>query len=94
MPGRQEQRAAGFQPLVQARHQQNLLLANNKTTLQILPRVESRMQLELLPNLLLHFDQQTTRFDRKIGVDGGRIDLHPYVEIPWQLAGGGLSANM
>ncbi|NWF37639.1 LPS-assembly protein LptD [Mariprofundus sp. NF] len=80
--------------MVQARHQQNLLLANNKTTLQILPRVESRMQLELFPNLLLHFDQQTTRFDRKIGVDGGRIDLHPYVEIPWQLAGGGLSANM
>lgn len=80
--------------MVQARHQQNLLLANNKTTLQILPRAESRMQLELLPNLLLHFDQQSTRFDRITGVDGGRTDLHPYLEIPWELSGGGLSVNM
>jgi len=80
--------------MVQARHQQNLLLANNKSTLQILPRAESSMQLELHPNLIVHFDQQTTRFARKIGVDGTRMDLHPYVEIPWELAGGGLSANM
>ncbi|ATX80551.1 LPS assembly outer membrane protein LptD (organic solvent tolerance protein OstA) [Mariprofundus aestuarium] len=80
--------------LLQARHQQNLLLANNKTTLQILPRAASNMQWEVTPNLLFHLDQQTTRFDRKIGVDGWRMDLHPYIEIPWQLAGGGISANL
>ena len=80
--------------LLQAQQQQNLLLANNKTTLQILPRAENRTQWELHPNLLFHFDQQTTRFDRKIGVDGWRMDLHPYVEIPWELSSGGISANM
>ncbi|ATX81155.1 LPS assembly outer membrane protein LptD (organic solvent tolerance protein OstA) [Mariprofundus ferrinatatus] len=80
--------------LLQTRYQQDLLLANNGSTLQILPRAESRMQWELNPNLQLHFDQQTTRFDRKSGVDGWRLDLHPYIELPWQLAGGGVSANL
>lgn len=80
--------------LLQSRHQQNLLAANNKSTLQILPRAESRLQWKLSPNLLLHFDQQSTRFDRKVGVKGWRVDLHPYVELPWELDGGGLSANL
>ena len=79
---------------LQSTYLQNLLLPNNKTTLQILPRAISNMQWELGPNLLFHLDQQTTRFDRKIGMDGWRMDLHPYIDIPWQLAGGGLSANL
>ncbi len=80
--------------LLQAQYQQNLQQTNDKTTLQILPRAESRTKWEVNPNLLLHFDQQTTRFNRKINVDGWRIDLHPWIEIPWELAGGGISANL
>lgn len=75
-------------------YMQNLLIANDKTTLQILPRLQSRTQWQAHQNLLLHFDQQTTRFTRKLGVDGWRMDLHPYIELPWQLAGGGISANL
>ncbi len=77
-----------------ARHQQDLTLASNATTLQILPRLETRLLWSALPNIKLHFDQQSTRFDRLAGVDGWRMDLHPYIEIPWQLAGGGITASL
>jgi len=77
---------------IQAVHQQNLLLASNATTLQIVPRFQSGLQWTLSPHAVFHFDQQSTRFDRRTGVNGWRVNLHPYVEIPWELPGGGLSA--
>ena len=80
--------------LLQAQYRQNLQQANNRSTLQILPRIESRTEWEVNPNLLFHFDQQTTRFDRKLNVDGWRIDLHPWIEIPWNLARGAISTNL
>lgn len=79
---------------IQAAHQQNLLLASNAATLQIVPRIQSRLQWSPSSHAILHFDQQSTRFDRRSGVDGWRVNLHPYVEIPWQLAGGGVSASL
>jgi len=78
--------------LIQAAHRQDMLLTSNATTLQILPRLQSKLQWTLSPHAIFHFDQQSTRFDRRSGVDGWRVNLHPYVEIPWQLAGGGVSA--
>ncbi len=78
-----------------ARHQQNLTLPSNATTLQILPRFESSLRLPLLDSgTALHFDQQSTRFSRTLGVDGWRVDLNPYLEVPWQLSGGGLSSTL
>jgi len=84
---------------LQAAHQQNLLLASNAATLQIVPRLQSSLQWEpfsytSFPHAILHFDQQSTRFDRRRGVDGWRVYLHPWAEIPWQLAGGGISATV
>lgn len=79
---------------VMARHQQDLLQASNASTLHILPRLESDLVWSPHQNLQLHFDQQTTRFDRRLGVDGTRLDLHPYIEIPWELDGGGLNATL
>ncbi len=83
---------------VQAAHQQNLLLTSNAATLQIVPRIQSNLQWApsahpTFPHAILHFDQQSTRFVRRSGVDGWRVNLHPYVEIPWQLTGGGISAT-
>ena len=77
-----------------ARHQQDLLQASNASTLHILPRLESDLVWSPHRHLQLHFDQQATRFDRRLGVDGTRLDLHPYIEIPWELEGGGLTATL
>ncbi|MDQ6981738.1 MAG: LPS assembly protein LptD [Mariprofundus sp.] len=85
---------------IQAQHQQTTLLPSNAATLQILPRLQSNMQWELPANSLLHIDQQTTRFDRREAsrsnnfVDGWRFDIHPYIEIPWELKAGGISATL
>ena len=76
--------------LVMGRDQQDLTQANDAATPQIAPRLESHLAAPLVRNLLLHFDQQTTNFERLLGVRGWRMDLHPYLEIPWQLPGGGL----
>jgi len=76
------------------RHQQNMLLQSNARTLHFDPRLESHAQWEADPNLILHFDQQTTRFERRVGTYGWRMDLHPYIEIPWELSGGGISATL
>ena len=75
-------------------HQQELLLPSNAATLQILPRLEGRLLWNANPNLIFGFEHQTTRFDRRLGVDGWRMDLHPFIEIPWELAGGGISAKL
>ncbi|WP_018293825.1 LPS-assembly protein LptD [Mariprofundus ferrooxydans] len=79
---------------VQAQHMQDLLLTSNVSTLQILPRLQSSSQWQALPNLIAHFDQQTTRFDRRTGVAGWRMDLHPYIELPWVSEGGGISSTL
>ena len=80
--------------MLMARHQQDLLQASNASTLHILPRLESDIAWSAHPYLQFHFDQQATRFDRRLGVDGWRLDLHPYVEVPWEMAGGGVSATL
>ena len=77
------------------RHQKSLTTASNAATLQIAPRLESHSTLPVLDQFaFLHLDQQTTRFDRRQGVDGLRLHLHPYIEIPLELAGGGFSSTL
>jgi len=79
---------------LQGMYLQNLLLQSNATTLQILPRLQSTAQWEISPNLIAHIDQQSTRFSRRSGEDGWRVNIHPYIEMPWELDGGGLSATL
>ncbi|HKI61523.1 MAG TPA: LPS assembly protein LptD, partial [Mariprofundaceae bacterium] len=80
--------------MLMGQHHQDLTQASNAATLQIQPRLQSNLQWQALDNAYFHFDQQTTRFARRTGIDGWRMALHPYVEFPWQLAGGGLSATL
>jgi len=76
-------------------HQRDMTLPSNKATLQILPRFENELALPVMNRLaILHFNQETTRFDRSIGSQGWRMYLHPYMEIPWELAGGGISTTL
>jgi len=76
--------------MLMGRNQQDLTVANDAATPQIVPRLESHLAAPLARNFWLHFDQQTTRFDRQLGVQGWRMDLNPYIEVPWQSNGGGL----
>ncbi|MDX8396640.1 MAG: LPS assembly protein LptD [Mariprofundaceae bacterium] len=78
-----------------ARHQQTLISASNASTLQVLPQFESNLHAPLgIQGAQLHLNQQTTRFDRKTGVDGLRIDLNPFIEIPWSVAGGSIQSTL
>jgi len=76
-------------------HQRDLSMPNNDSTLQMLPRFESNLALPVLNRLaVLHFGQETTHFIRRLGIDGWRMNLHPYIEIPWNLPGGGLFTTL
>ena len=73
--------------------QQNLTQANDLSTLQYLPRLDSATAVPVNRNLIVHFDQQTTNFYRQLGVHGWRMDLNPYLEVPWTLPGGGVDVT-
>jgi len=78
-------------------YQQNLVAINDDKTLQILPRLESHYALPLRflsSQAQLHLDQQTTRFKRRIGVDGWRLSAHPWLEIPMQFEQGAITSNL
>jgi len=77
------------------RHQQDLTTPGNAATLRVLPRLGNRFLLPLFGNrLLLHFDHQTTRFDRRLGTDGWRLNVHPYVELPLWASTGAASIKL
>lgn len=82
--------------MLMARHQQNLRSTrNNAETLQIAPQFESRLRIPVLNHhAYLLLDQQSTRFIRKTGYDGWRVDLGPAIEIPWKMAGGGINSTL
>ena len=73
--------------------QQNLTQANDLSTLQFLPRLDSETAVPVNRNLIVHFDQQTTNFYRQLGVRGWRMDLNPYIESPCTLANGGINVT-
>ncbi len=76
-------------------YQQTLTSPSNATTLQIAPRFESQWTRPLFGRrTILHLDQQTTRFTRRQGVDGWRVDLHPYAEIPLEFLSGAVTSSM
>jgi len=78
-----------------ARHQQNLLAASNAETAHILPRFESTWFQPIgVLGTVIHLDQQTTRFQRRIGDDGWRIDLYPHLDVTQLFAGGGIITHL
>ncbi len=74
-------------------YQQDLTKLTDDSTLQVLPRLESRYALPV-GNMRLHVDQQTTRFDRRIGVDGWRVAVRPWLELPFNLKQGAVSSTL
>jgi len=73
--------------LLGASYQQDLTALNDNTTLQVLPRLESHYALPV-GQVNVHLDQQSTRFSRKVGVDGWRVELRPWLELPLSMQGG------
>jgi lipopolysaccharide assembly outer membrane protein LptD (OstA) len=77
------------------RHQQDLTAPSNAATLQILPRFESEIRVPIASDAaIVVLEQQTTQFARQTGVDGWRLDLNPFIEVPWQLPGGGINSTL
>jgi LPS-assembly protein len=77
------------------RHEQDLTVPSNAATLQILPRFESETRVPIASDAaIVGLEQQTTQFVRQAGVDGWRLDLNPFIEVPWQLPGGGISSTL
>ncbi|MCF7821678.1 MAG: LPS assembly protein LptD [Mariprofundaceae bacterium] len=77
------------------RHQQDLTTPSNAATLQILPRLEGEIRVPVAGDTaMVVLEQETTRFARKAGVDGWRLDLNPFIEVPWQLPGGGVESTL
>ncbi len=73
----------------------NLSTANNKATLQQYPNFRSNLSLPLFDSpATLHFDQNTTHFSNRLGVNDWRVYSHPYVTLPWTMLGGGLSSTI
>jgi len=76
-------------------YQDNLQTPRNAATLQIAPRLESHWALPVLDQFaILGFDQETTRFSRREGVDGTRMVLYPHIEIPTYYFGGAVSTSL
>jgi len=73
--------------------QQDLALPSDATTLQILPRLQSDLVMQG-QHLDLHFEQQSTRFARNSGLDGWRVVLHPWLELPWQSETGAATTTL
>ncbi|MDQ6987264.1 MAG: LPS assembly protein LptD [Mariprofundaceae bacterium] len=70
----------------------NLSTVNNKATLQQYPNFNGNLSLPLFDSpATLHFDQNTTRFSNRIGVNDWRVYSHSYVTLPWTMFGGGVS---
>lgn len=77
-----------------SRHLQDLTLASNAATLQVVPQFESGIRHGVFGNRMqLHLDQVTTRYANRTDTDDLRLDVHPYVEIPWDIVPGGLSVT-
>ena len=79
--------------LLSGQYQQDITLANDDTVLQILPRLESHYALPI-SNMRLHLDQQTTLFNRVVGVDGWRVAAHPWLELPLRFEQGAISTTL
>jgi len=76
-------------------YQQTMISPSNAAILQIAPRFESQWSQPLPDRLaILHFDQQTTRFARRQGVDGWRVNVHPFVEMPMVFFGGAVTSSL
>jgi len=76
-----------------SRYQQVLGGSSNASTLQVLPRVQTRNYFNFNDRQILRLDHQTTSFQRDVGVSGMRVAVRPSWSLPWQMEGGAVSAN-
>lgn len=75
------------------RYQQVLGGASNVSTLQILPRLETRNYVDVGREQVIQIDHQTTQFQRDVGASGLRVGLRPSWTIPWYMQGGAVVAK-
>ena len=73
-----------FNLVTQFRYFDNLLIADNSTTLQRLPEIALTGIDQQIMDTPFHFGWESSfvNFDRKEGATGQRIDMHPTVSLP------------
>ncbi|HID37049.1 MAG TPA: LPS-assembly protein LptD [Ghiorsea sp.] len=76
-----------------SRYQQVLGGASNASTLQVLPRLQTRNYFSIAKQQTIQLDHQTTFFQRDIGVSGLRTGIRPSWSLPWHMQGGAVSAT-
>ena len=76
-----------------SRYQQILGGASNASTLQVLPRLQTRHVFEVADSQVFQVDHQTTQFERQLGASGLRSGIRPSWTVPWQMYGGAISAT-
>ncbi|MDX8381117.1 MAG: LPS assembly protein LptD [Ghiorsea sp.] len=79
--------------ILSSRYQQILGGSSNASTLQVLPRLQTRNYFDVGHRQVIQLDQQSTVFQRDNGSSGTRIGLRPSWSLPWQMEGGAVSAN-
>jgi LPS-assembly protein len=76
----------------------DLSTTNNQATLQQYPDFNLNLDLPLFDNrAALHFDHNATRFSNLDGANAARdwrVYSHPYITIPWDMLGGGISNTL
>ncbi len=73
------------------RYQQVLGGASNASTLQVLPRLQTRNYFNIVEGQTFKLEHQSTLFQRDLGVSGLRVGLRPSWSIPWEMQGGAVS---
>ncbi len=73
------------------RYQQVLGGASNASTLQVLPRLQTRNYFDIIEDDTFKLEHQSTLFQRDVGVSGLRIGLRPSWSVPWETQGGAVS---
>ncbi len=76
----------------------DLSTINNKATLQQYPDFNLNLDIPLFAHkATLHFDHNTTRFSNLNGANAvrdWRVYSHPYITVPWDMLGGGISNTL
>jgi lipopolysaccharide assembly outer membrane protein LptD (OstA) len=76
-----------------SRYQQILGGLSNATTLQVLPRLQTRHVFDIGDSQVFQVDHQSTKFDRRVGVSGLRSGIRPSWVVPWQMYDGAINAT-
>ncbi len=79
--------------ILSSRYQQVLGGASNASTLQVLPRLQTRHFLSMGGGQSIRLEHQTTWFQREVGASGMRLGVRPSWSKSWQMVRGAVATD-